>query len=109
MAEIPTNAPKTTNGPARTFTDILSPKNAFAAWRSMMTLPAASMIEALRFGSRRLEARLSSSIACCPAKTQPGARKAVELRGHALNDYGRETEAIVQKVREGRPSTRKAA
>jgi hypothetical protein len=110
MAVTETNSPKPGNGAAQLYSDMLSPKHALAAWRSMITLPAASMIEALHFGSRRLEAQaeLLSSVLACQDAGQVFEKQSSFMR-RALDDYGRETEAVVHKVRESAADQAKAA
>ncbi len=110
MAGTQTNTSKTGDGAPHLYSDMLSPKHALAAWRSMMTLPAASMIEALHFGSRRLEAQaeLFSSMLSCQDPGQLFEKQAGFMR-RAVEDYGRETEAIVHKVHESTADQAKSA
>jgi hypothetical protein len=110
MAGIQTTAPKATNGAAQTLTEMLSPQSALAAWRSLMTLPAISAIEALRFGSQRMEAQaeLLNSMLECKDIGKVFEKQSSFMRD-AFKDYGRETEKLVHKVRESVSEQAKAA
>ncbi|WP_020186264.1 phasin family protein [Methylopila sp. 73B] len=98
------------NGSAPPFADMLSPKLAFGAWRSMLSASTAFTIEALHFGSRRLEAQAEflANLLTCKDAAQAFENQSSFMR-RTLEEYGRETEAIVQKVRDRSSDPAKAA
>lgn len=104
MAAAQINPAKSANGAAPGASAIFSPKAAAAAWRAAVTLPATTLVETLRFASRRLEAQadlLSSLLAC------QDAGQALEAQSHfvrnAVTEYEREAEAMMSKVRAATP------
>ncbi|GBD47806.1 phasin family protein [Methylopila sp. Yamaguchi] len=98
------------NGSAPPFADMLSPKLAFGAWRSMLSASTAFTIEALHFGSRRLEAQAEflSNLLTCKDPAQAFEKQSSFMQ-RTMEEYGREAEAIVQKVRDKSTEQAKAA
>ncbi|HVI27411.1 phasin family protein [Hansschlegelia sp.] len=98
MAGAHTNSQKQPNGAA----DLFMPSFATGAWRSAMTLPALSFVEALRFASRRLEAQADFMTELLGCKTPAEAlEKQSDFLSQTAKAYGTEAETITRKLRDG--------
>jgi hypothetical protein len=91
--------------------DVFSPaRGAMTAWRAALSLPLVSLMEALRFGSRRLQAHADY---LSGVMERQDAEQAIQRQSafihDAMKDYGREAEMLVHNVREMTQDQAKAA
>jgi hypothetical protein len=88
---------------------IAMPSQMIVWWRSMMTLPMAMSVEAVRFASRRLSAHadnMEEMIRC--RNIADAAQAQSRFAERMVADYREEAQAVVREVQEAMPSARAA-
>jgi hypothetical protein len=84
--------------------------NALAFWKTALTAPSLAYVEALRFGSRRLQAQADflTDLMSCKDMAQACEKQTTFVRD-AMAEYGREAGTIAHTMREAAEDQPRAA